>query len=290
MASRTWVSGVGDDANPGSRTAPCKTFAGAISKTDPGGEIDVVDPGGFGALTITKALTIDGAGTFASVLASGTSGITVAAGPGDVVTLRNLSINGLGASGLDGIHFVSGAALHLESCVIFNFGRKGVFFEPTGGSRLFIKDCILRNNADPVNGGALLVSPQGGGSAVVSVDATRMEGNLFAIVATDGSTVAVRNSVAVSNANAGFVVSSVSGGPVVMNLEQCLVIESNATVNSAGVAASGAQAVIRISNVMVVSNRLGLFVSAGGSIISFGNNRIAGNGTDGAPTLTPGQK
>jgi hypothetical protein len=290
MASRTWVSGVGDDANPGSRTAPCKTFAGAISKTDPSGEIDVTDPGGFGALTITKAVTIDGAGTFASVLVSGTSGINIAAGPNDVVALRNLSINGLGAAGLDGIHFTSGAALHLENCVVFNFGRKGVFFEPTGGSRLFIKDCIIRNNADPTNGGALLLSPQGAGSAVVSVDSTRLEGNLFAIVATDNSTVTVRNSVSASNANAGFAVASVSGGPVVMDLEQCLVLDSNATVNSAGVAATGAQASIRISNVMVVSNRLGLFVSAGGNIISFGNNRIAGNGTDGAPTLTPGQK
>jgi hypothetical protein len=62
QATRTWVSGVGDDANPCSRTAPCKTFAGAISKTAPGGEIDALDPGGFGALTITNAITIDGGG------------------------------------------------------------------------------------------------------------------------------------------------------------------------------------------------------------------------------------
>lgn len=77
MASRTWVSGVGDDANPGSRTAPCKTFAGAISKTNDGGEIDVLDPGGFGAVTITKSITIDATGTFWSVLVSGTNGITI---------------------------------------------------------------------------------------------------------------------------------------------------------------------------------------------------------------------
>src|SRR6516225_11101864 len=111
QATRTWVSGVGDDANPCSRTAPCKTFAGAISKTAPGGEIDALDPGGFGALTITKAITIDGGGgQVASVLVSGTNGIAVAAGPTDVVTLRNLRINGVG-SGLDGIKFLSGAAL-----------------------------------------------------------------------------------------------------------------------------------------------------------------------------------
>src|SRR5438105_14967695 len=84
QATRTWVSGVGDDANPCSRTAPCKTFAGAISKTFINGEIDVLDPGGYGTLTITKSITIDGGSTFASVLASGVNGIivNVAAGNG----------------------------------------------------------------------------------------------------------------------------------------------------------------------------------------------------------------
>src|SRR5712691_3114554 len=69
QATRTWVSGVGDDANPCSRTAPCKTFAGAISKTAACGEISVLDPGGFGAVTITKSITIDGDGTLAGILA-----------------------------------------------------------------------------------------------------------------------------------------------------------------------------------------------------------------------------
>src|SRR5947209_16024249 len=106
QATRTWVSGVGDDANPCSRTAPCKTFAGAISKTADGGEIDCIDPGGFGAVTITKSITIDGGGTFASILAAGTTGINVndsgSGAPGTkVVQLRNLSINGAG-SGLLG--------------------------------------------------------------------------------------------------------------------------------------------------------------------------------------------
>src|SRR5215831_17573081 len=90
QATRTWVSGVGDDANPCSRTAPCKTFAGAISKTAPNGEIDVLDPGGFGALTITKSIIIDGGGNLAGVLVSGTNGIVVSAGATDRVVLRNL--------------------------------------------------------------------------------------------------------------------------------------------------------------------------------------------------------
>src|SRR5205809_5695698 len=77
QATRTWVSGVGDDANPCSRTAPCKTFAGAISKTAGGGEISVLDPGGFGAVTITKSITIDGTGMLSSILAASTTGIII---------------------------------------------------------------------------------------------------------------------------------------------------------------------------------------------------------------------
>src|SRR2546425_6704071 len=102
QATRTWVSGVGDDANPCSRTAPCKTFAGAISKTAACGEIDALDPGGFGAVTITKSITIDGGGNTAGVLVSGTNGIVVAAQTTDVVTLRGLDINGI-CAGLNGI-------------------------------------------------------------------------------------------------------------------------------------------------------------------------------------------
>src|ERR687886_1417639 len=94
QATRTWVSGVGDDANPCSRTAPCKTFAGAISKTAAGGEISVLDPGGFGAVTITKAITIDGDGTLAGILAASVNGVIVNAGVNDVVVIRSISING----------------------------------------------------------------------------------------------------------------------------------------------------------------------------------------------------
>src|SRR5499427_8940593 len=113
QASRTWVSGVGDDANPCSRTAPCKTFAGAISKTAAGGEIDALDPAGYGALTITKAITIDGGGgQVASVLVAGTNGIVVQAGPTDRVIIRNLRINGTRqdpqvTAGINGIRWLS---------------------------------------------------------------------------------------------------------------------------------------------------------------------------------------
>jgi len=138
QATRTWVSGVGDDANPCSRTAPCKTFAGAISKTAPGGEIDALDPGGFGALTITKSITLDGGGgQVGSVLVAGTNGIVVAAATNDVVIIRNMRLNGLlgngsgsGNAGINGIRFLTGAALHIENCYTFGFNTNGIDIEP----------------------------------------------------------------------------------------------------------------------------------------------------------------
>jgi hypothetical protein len=112
QATRTWVSGVGDDANPCSRTAPCKTFAGAISKTAANGEINCIDPGGFGAVTITKSITIDCGATFGSVLAALTNGININAA-GINVTLRNIEIQGV-VTGLVGINFIAGASLRVE--------------------------------------------------------------------------------------------------------------------------------------------------------------------------------
>src|SRR3954468_10836628 len=145
QASRTWVSGVGDDANPCSRTAPCKTFAGAISKTAAGGEIDALDPAGYGAVTITKGITIDGGGgQVASVLVSGTNGIVVSAGPSDVVILRNLRINGIG-TGINGIRLLAGKALSVENCDIFGFTTHGIDIATSDGGKAFVHNTVVQN-------------------------------------------------------------------------------------------------------------------------------------------------
>ena len=118
QATRTWVSGVGDDVNPCSRTAPCKTFSGAISKTAAGGEIDALDPAGYGTITITKSITIDGTGTLAGILSSGgINAVTVNALSTDTVVLRNISIDGAG-SGLNGINYLSASNVIVEDVEI----------------------------------------------------------------------------------------------------------------------------------------------------------------------------
>ncbi len=155
QATRTWVSGVGDDANPCSRTAPCKTFAGAISKTAAGGQINVLDPGGFGAVTITKAITINSEFVEAGVLVSGTNAIIINAGVNDRVVLRGLDIEGLG-TGLNGIRFLAGASLHVQKCMIRNFrgaapNGNGISFAPSGTSELFVDDCYHQQQRHRLN-------------------------------------------------------------------------------------------------------------------------------------------
>lgn len=280
QATRTWVSGVGDDANPCSRTAPCKTFAGAISKTAPAGEINVLDPGGFGAVTITKAITISSENFEAGVLVSGTNGIVISAGPNDVVVLRGLDIQGLN-TGLDGVKFLNGGALHIERSVINQFTGQGINFAPsTNNASLFVTDTIIRKNA----GGGIWVVPAAGVTAKVVVRNTQMDFNFRGLRAEDGSTVSINDSSTSNNTQNGIVAFGNGNRAVDMTIERT-VTNMNGSV---GVYA-GTSCNVRISNITATRNATGLMVS-GGNIVSFGNNSIAGNTTaDGAPSVSVGR-
>src|SRR3954447_21838189 len=150
QATRTWVSGVGDDANPCSRTAPCKTFAGAISKTAAGGIIDAMDDGGFGSLTITKSITVDGGHHTAGMLASGgINAINIAAGVNDKVVLRNLDIEGNGTTlGLNGIRVTQAATVKIRNVDIGFFSRSGISLEPNASTttKAWVSDSYIHDN------------------------------------------------------------------------------------------------------------------------------------------------
>src|SRR4051812_45295111 len=149
QATRTWVSGVGDDANPCSRTAPCKTFAGAISKTAPSGEINVLDPGGFGGVSITKSITISSEGFEAGVLVSGTNAIIINAAATDRVVLKGLDIEGLG-TGLNGVNILSAKEVYIINCSIRHFTGNGVNMPNVGGGHVFVNDSFIAFNAGGV--------------------------------------------------------------------------------------------------------------------------------------------
>lgn len=151
QATRTWVSGVGDDVNPCSRTAPCKTLAGAISKTATGGEISILDPGGYGSVTITKSITIDGGGVIGSILSSATNGIIINA-PDGSVTIRNFSINGAGSVlGINGIRVIAAKKVHIEYCTLANFSGNGIDINSTTPTDVMINDVTIHSASDAIS-------------------------------------------------------------------------------------------------------------------------------------------
>jgi len=168
QASRTWVSGTGDDANPCSRTAPCKTFNGAFAKTATNGEISVLDPAGFGAVTITRSVTIDGRGATGLIMANLVTGVTInladAADSAKTVRLRGLSING-GGNGLTGIKVVAAKRVSIEETVIDGFTQDGVSVASADSVRVFLQAVTIRN----VAGTGLSVSGAGNWSAISGV-------------------------------------------------------------------------------------------------------------------------
>jgi hypothetical protein len=282
QATRTWVSGVGDDVNPCSRTAPCKTFAGAISKTATDGEIDCLDPGGFGTVTITKSITIDGGATGeGSILASGTQAILVSvstAGVTSAVQIRNISMNGAG-TGTNGVRILNGTTtgitVEIENCVIFGFKAgtgRGITDERTVTGKLFVQNTLVKNNS-----GSGVVSV--GASAVnTTIDNCQSIGNAAAGFASSGNgrNMVIRNSVGSENGVAGFF-AELSGRMDVIN---CLTDHNPQGIES------DSSAEIRVGRSAITRNSINGLNLAGGTILSYGNNEISAN--VGNETFTPG--
>ncbi len=284
QATRTFVSGVGNDANPCSRTAPCKTFAGAISHTAAGGEIDALDPGGFGTVTITKSITLDGTGTFASILGSGTTGIIINAAGIDV-TIRGLSINGAGTpTGIIGVRIIAANKVYIERSVIFGFQNgtgRGVSDERTSG-QLFMTDTIVRNNSQS---GVVLIQTAAGAGVKGSFHNCRFEGNGNGGLVVSGSgIVTIKDSVATGNTQGGFFTEGGATGGAQMNLQ-----DSVTANNGQGITAQSSSTV-RITQTQITNNATGLNPVGTGQISSGGGNIITantgGNGPPNGPPIT----
>lgn len=299
QATRTWVSGVGDDLNPCSRTAPCKTFAGAISKTAAGGEINCLDPAGYGAVTITKSMTISCKYTHGSVLASSTTGVIVN-GANIEVAIRGLSINGAPPSspGINGIRYLQGASLTVEDVDIRGFrgaapNGHGIIVNNTSATaKLTVINSVIVNNGNgPAgSGGGIQIAPSGSGGAVVSIDNTQLINNTVGVRADASATtgaidVTISRTMAARGAFHGFVTIGGASGRARMFLDG-VIASSN---GGEGVRVVGANAAVRIGRSTVNYNAVGVSV-AGGNLRSYGDNFIDGNTDDGGLPITSPQK
>jgi hypothetical protein len=264
QATRTWVSGVGDDANPCSRTAPCKTFAGAISRTAAGGEINCLDPGGFGAVTIAKAITIDCLHTVGGVLAAGTNGININASASDRIVLRGLDINGVG-SGLTGILFSAGGSLHVENSAISGM-QNGIVIG--AGNEIYIKHTYIRNNS---NIGVYIAGSGGPVNAVI--EKTTVENQAYGLVAGANTRITTRGSVYSGNSSSGILAQGGSSAAEV-NVDSCIVTNNGVGLYSA------AQGNLRIGSSLISANNIGVASSGSGIAATFFDNKLQGNTVD----------
>jgi large repetitive protein len=283
--SRTWVSSeLGNDANPCTRDAPCLTFAAALAQTLPGGEIDVLDPGDFGPLTVTQSISIvgDTAGVSGTMIASGAGGIVINAASTDVVTLRGLAFNGLNAS-LSGIVINSAARVNIEDCVIQQFagsGQAGLFISPTSGTLSVRVDdtTIMANNA------GVLVKPASGATAGVAIARTAIDQNLGDGLRVDGSgggagTVSLADSSASLNAGNGIAAISGPGNTAVSLIR--VVAASDGLNGIYADQSRGGTASVTAGDSMLVGNAVAAQAFGGASLLSAANNHVLDNGTNG---------
>jgi len=271
QATRTWVSGVGDDANPCSRTAPCKTFAGAISKTAAGGEISALDPGGFGAVTITKAITINGDGTLAGILNAGSNGIVINALTTDKVIIRNVSINGA-TSGINGIRYLAGGQVVVDNVTISGCTTTGIDMSLTATSgNLHVRDTRITKCTTGIN------VTTTSGAAVAVLDNVRIDQMTNGVTVGANGRAAIRNSsFANHSSNAVLLSAATSIANVFGNMF---------AHNGTGVRANVSGASARISGNGFFNNSTGILAVGGAAMNSDGTNVFGGNSTDGATTL-----
>ena len=276
QATRTWVSGVGDDANPCSRTAPCKTFAGAISKTAAKGEINCLDPGGFGGVTITKAIAIKCHYTEGGVLVSGTNAIVINAGVNDRVTLKGLDINGIG-TGLNGIRILQAHSVKIVDNEIFGFVRNAVDVSNTNA---LVRVVVERSHLHDNTGNGVIVTPGPVGGARVTVRNNSIDGNGCGVSAARfGSDPAFVFSTRCGTQNA-----DADAGAATLNVIGNQILDSDFR----SVFANGTSALTRIGD-NTITGSVGLALEAinSGSIATYSNNMIFGNpGGNGATTAT----
>jgi hypothetical protein len=278
QATRTWVSGVGDDLNPCSRTAPCKTFAGAISKTAKDGEISVLDPGGYGAVTITKSIYINGThgAGYGSIINSLVNGIVInitdAADVRKAVRLRALDINGV-STGINGVSILAATNVFIEDCVIDgntgNGSTSGIGIRmalATSGS-LFVTDTMVHKN---VTGIRVTTTS---GFAVANIRNSNIENNTTGVEAAANGFVTVFDSRIASNATNGLVTSASSAQ---LNARDNVLANNGTAINAAA-----GSSVRSLSN-LLLNNTTG-FGGTTAVIQTDGQNRNAGNTTPGAP-------
>jgi hypothetical protein len=279
QATRTWVSGVGDDVNPCSRTAPCKTFAGAISKTATGGEINCLDPAGYGSVNITKAMTIDCNYTHGSILAANVNGVLINAPNTASVTLRGLSINGAATTTGNGVRILAGRDVNIDGLVIENFGGngpsqgRGITIETTAGT---INVTIQNTRIYNANFMGIHSNPTGG-LVNLSIDNVQIARSGTGMQFRQLTQAVINNTSSTNNPGAALAMELSSVSTNISN--------SNLSNSAFGIInGNGGTPATRLYGTTITGNTTAGLQINGGAVTSLGNNMIQGNAGNQTPT------
>jgi hypothetical protein len=284
--ARAFVSARGSDANDCSYAAPCRTFAGAHNKTNPGGEISVLDPGGYGKVTITKSISIvnDGVGEAGMLFVWSGVGITVNAGAIDIVSLRGLIIDG-GGVGTNGIKFNTGKSLTVTNTIVRRFTQHGIYFLPNTASSLTVSNAMVTDNGSI----GIFVSPTGSGAITAVFTRVEVNANAFSGIYLSGltNTGSVKGTVSDSSASGNAFTAYVAQTDAAHAPTSMMLYRSVAANNGGGVYADGVGAIVRMSQSVLTANNVG-WGGATGIVNSYGDNYIDGNNSfETAPTGIP---
>jgi hypothetical protein len=279
-AQRVFVAAQGSDANPCTFAAPCRTFQHAHDVVAAGGEIDVLDPAGYGALTITKPISIQGHGFSGISVASGFNGITIGTSSAtDAVSLNGLIIEGSGV-GLTGIAVSSGKSLAIENCIIRNMTASGVLYTANAGATplsLSVSNSYFSDNG----GSGINLAPQGSGTVTAAIERSAFYGNAGVGLAVSGAQgtgvvrVAATDDVA-ANGGTGFSVVSLAGH----STTSLALTRVAAAGNGTGLFANGPNTEMRVAQSTVTANASGYSIVFSGVILSYGDNYIDANGSN----------
>ena len=282
---RTFVSLAGADANPCTFASPCKSVQHAHDVVAAGGEIRMLDPGSYGLLTITKAVSILGDGHGGIAASSGATAVTINAGQNDKINLRGVLLEGFNSGGA-AVLFNSGAKLTVQDCMIRNFLGVGIFFTPNTTSKLTVSNSVISSTASS----GMLIQPSGSASVTGVIDGVQIDNStssdgleVFGNQTSGTIQVVVSRSVIVQNRFSGIVVQSTNGSTKVTVRDST--ISSNL---SNGLEASAGAATLRVTRSTITGNDTGFLAQSGGTLTSYGDNTLEDNTTNGSPTSTIG--
>jgi len=281
--ARTFVSSLGNDANDCNRLTPCRTFQRAHDNSLPLGEITVLDAGGYGSVTITKAISIinDGVGEAGVLVSGGANGITVNAGSNDAVNLRGLTVKGIGFGGGNGVVFMRAKSLTVEKCAIRGLDGSGkgigllyTTLQAGGGVHsLAVSDTVITDNQSL----GLAIGQQGPGTLNATISRVELHNNgsglavdAAAVASLSGMANATISDTIATDGATGFEISAATNSTT-----NVVLVRSTAAYNGTGVSVAGTGATLRIGQSTITGNGIGW---TGTVLQSYGDNRVNGNG------------